>query len=85
MKSVNWPKSGYASINLFNNFKYSIQYKFSAEKYDVLYFAVSVGSLSHGQLFHVSVFSIDFIKEKKHYQNIYMQIALSHVMFVTKK
>jgi hypothetical protein len=29
-----------------------------------LYFAVSVGSLSHGQLFHVSVFSIDLIKEK---------------------
>ena len=45
--------------------------KFSAEKYDVLYFAVSVGSLSHGQLFHVSVFSIDLIEEEKHYQNIY--------------
>ena len=55
------------------------------EKYDVLYFAVSVGSLSHGQLFHVSVFSIDFIKEKKNIIKTYIQVVLSHYTSISSK
>jgi hypothetical protein len=40
--------------------------------------------MSHGQLFHVSVFSIDLIKEKNTIKT-YMQIVLSHYTSISSK
>jgi hypothetical protein len=50
--------------------KYNINFPQKNMMFCILLF---LSDRSHGQLFHVSGFSIDLIKEKKHYQNIYVK------------
>jgi hypothetical protein len=83
MKSVNWPKPGYAGItcSAISNIPYNLIF---TTKFNDIQYKFSTGSLSHGQLFHVSIFSIDLIKEKNTIKT-YMQVVLSHYTSISSK